>query len=716
MVVSLRESRKYTITDFSGGLNTWDNKFRINDNQSLGMKNIDLKTAGSIKVRDGTRFYADLTYGDPIGVPIVNGTRYITKSGDKQIVLAQYDSTVGIKIYRDKGNGKFDKVDTVVGDRDYLGITQWRDILLYGSRNNLVKCYKANMSPEVTLPVMSGTLGNHGITNSVLKYGGLDFGGNLDYSYGFAYRFTFDIYIDDIFVGETAPLGTKSPIFVRDKFIRNYGGYLEIRDGYTTEDYRTIVILKDGSVSLPGYIKGINVYRSLGFYPWSEWGSPESEEDRRTNLWMVGYISAEDYNAASDSQVVFTDNGISDDILEVPINYDVRVQAPRAKFYNVYKNRLVCANLIEPDFNTGEEHLRQSRIAISEYDKPLQFRHTSWLDVASYDTEEITGLWNWKNKLDVVFKENSMWAMTGLDTESIEGLPNLALENISMDIGCVAPKTIVEIEGKLVWLSARGVYYFDGTVPKSLKSEYVDSFINRTPVNQRKFLSATAIKSKRQYILMYADQPDSNYNYYFSRYALVFDFYTKSWSRDYFFPGVGVFINIDKADEKERILYGVDDNGAVAVSRSSVMEINIGASDQIALTTPSSAGIAWSFQTPFYSCGSPYSEKDFQAILLDAKSTSGFTVDVLCDERLDTSDDSSGFSVPVALPTTGLVWGTGLWGTGKWSAGINKSNLVYLDDRCWGKRISFKFSGVSGSGDEINSLTLFYKLREGVRQ
>jgi len=199
---------------------------------------------------------------------------------------------------------------------------------------------------------------------------------------------------------------------------------------------------------------------------------------------------------------------------------------------------------------------------------------------------------------------------------------------------------------------------------------------------------------------------------------LKFNFYTGAWTKTKENIGSTIgaadFLEVKDKGSRPKLLKAVDAD-QLGLLVNSLVEEDVGYDADLAALART---VSPKFKTKFYDCGKPYEDKKFVAALLHIKSTQNVTVDVLCDDHLDTSEDSSGFTAKVpggdmiwwdgALPAgVGNVWGAKNWGSGKAEGNV----LVMLDTRTWGKRIALEISTTVGNATnfEFNAVTFFYK-------
>ena len=92
-------------------------------------------------------------------------------------------------------------------------------------------------------------------------------------------------------------------------------------------------------------------------------------------------------------------------------------------------------------------------------------------------------------------------------------------------LGCIAPRSMLVIEGVPVWLSPRGLAYFDGTRPKPLSTDVFDSQRPAVSIVPRDPTGVFAVQTGELYVLVY---PVGNHSE-----SCVYDFRLTAWGGPY---------------------------------------------------------------------------------------------------------------------------------------------------------------------------------------
>lgn len=720
MSINLRDYQHFTITDLSGGENQFASTYKVGDNELVSTKNMSFKDSGGIKVRLGD-YILDPDNTSGVSAGINNMYRYVRADGTKKTMMYSSDGSLWI----DSDDNSFSEItDSITSNDGHCRFTQYYDTAFFGTERDPTYIYNSDESTttlgQVTLGAKSWYM-DPGYTSVSTS------GGTLSFEQGpyIFYRYTFDYQYGD-FIGESSPI-------YQDNF--RYIHYLTTGALLTSGDTHTVQIKKYVSTALPSTIARINVYRSRQYQ-----NEPKAFNRLKYEFFYVGSISRESWNAASQDDIVFEDGGRAPGKL---IGYNKMILPPKGRFIDMHKNRLfmsyvkVKTGLTESwanDINSGDE-LFPHRVYISSINgdgvvyEPGVFYSDQFIEVEPRGSG-ITGTWSYQNSIFVVFKPNSMWALVGDDPHPQTG--NMGIRNISNTVGCIAPESICEVEGRLVWLSNSGVYYWDGaSKPQPLKTDNIVDSVQGISDSAKKDVASVYDRKQREMLMAYSDAETAGYNKKVAKY----DVRTSAWSIDQYDIGYGAFLTKDEPTETSVLYGGFNDIAGNRTLFGSVDKMNFGHS---ALTQSASAiDIPFEFQTKFYDANAPFMDKQFVALSIDLKTSETLAVDVLCDNRLDTRNDDSGFTI--GLPDQdALVWaatsGTGevvgtrwfndsvddsptqILNTNSWASTEQGNVIVYLDSRCWGKRISLITSGDVQDPVNIDSITVFYKPKEHVRE
>lgn len=92
------------------------------------------------------------------------------------------------------------------------------------------------------------------------------------------------------------------------------------------------------------------------------------------------------------------------------------------------------------------------------------------LEFDKEDGEDIVVAYPWQNRL-VVAKAQKLWILEGYDRQSWE------VKEWTKKAGCVAPHSMEDCEGTLVWKGADGFYVSSGEAPVNVTSETISKFL-----------------------------------------------------------------------------------------------------------------------------------------------------------------------------------------------------------------------------------------------
>jgi hypothetical protein len=740
MGVNIKECRKFTIDDFSGGLNESASSYDIADNELVSCKNISLRKNGSISSARGFRF--GNTQGPSIYVHAVRGAhRYTASDGTRQVIVYGSDSNEGSTgLYATNSSDQFEKVGTFLADDDgRCRFAQYRDTVFASGRGDDVKFYDTDndfknvLLTDFEIRLYSGFDENgdpiYTRPESLLDVTTEDGEGNIDMGV-YHYRLTLD-YGGKNFFGETSPLVLVGSYSGSDDTKPVYVKYIENTvtiSGATLDDDVLFSKPVNGHPLGPD-VQRINIYRSA-----KQTSAIENSSVKDIEVFYIGSIEKSTYNNADDEDVLFRDAGI---VPGATASYGKSQKPPRARFIEYHKDRMWSGNVYFEYGQTAKLFAGQNElpnimdnphaIMFSEVNnhgnsEPMCYRADYSIEINPNDGEGITGMKSYRNNILVVFKANSTWAITGDNPD------NFSKRNIDPRIGCVAPETIDIVDGRLVWLSNAGLYYFDGSRVLPFKTDEIRKSIEDIPATAKKRACGIYDVGRREYLLSHAGNNDYNggKNHKISR----FDLRTGSWVQEHREFATTSFFQKNMPNEKIKTYSCTDFIVGASITNPATVELNNG------YIGYSSNDLDFSFQTKFFSDGTPYMNKNFRAVFFELVSPEELTLDVVCDNRMDTrKDDGGGFTIPVPV-TNDLIWydsgspsSQQCWylesggdnvttfdNTNVWAEEVESGVLVHLDSRCWGKRISLIISGSVRSAVEIQSITVFYDPREGVRQ
>ena len=716
---NIADGRKiFRIYDFSRGINERVSSYKLLNNELEGCKNVELGTHGSVKLRRGYLQYVQNVYNGR-NQPVRGMARYSQADGTRQTVLH-----AGGGIYADNNDGSFSTVGSMLSHDGYVRFKQWRDALFCYNDRSGIKSYQEGATGHEFLDATADGLMGMPVSDCLWITGGYDtmaYGGTLRETKRYYYRFTFELYHGDTFVGETLPITEKASYYGAPasrgvQYRKNKYWQLSfdttiyspgaVDDRYWIAIYGATFqdlpwnINPSGLADYAHTVKYINVYRT----PALDTEEVVNEYDDYPNFFYVGSIDVADYDI---EQYLLLDTGAQ--ISEDTLTYGIVTTPPKPRFMAAHKNRMWSGH-VRHEWQEGSEDYHPYRVYFSEFLQPWTYRETSWLDITPEDGEPITGILSWNNKALIIFKENSMHAILGGDEEIVVGDPGIYLETIDYRIGCVAPETITVGEGAIFWLSNRGVYYYDGTTPKPLMTENIMDTLDDIN-DDRKYNAVMRYLGKYRQLWLCistnSDDPSKN------RRILKYDFYVGAWAKDLFYYGISSLIEFERGYEATKVIFGAEHASPILLTGGNVFYIadiffdNIAGND-----TP----ISWFIKTKFFDCGSPELDKEFVGAFVQVASPHPVTLDYFIDNKIDTEASGEGLTLESSGlyqwdmedpddPPNLITWdGGATWGG--FVEGEKYRNIPTVT----GKRIAFKISGSAHlSQVEIQGISIVYK-------
>jgi hypothetical protein len=282
----------------------------------------------------------------------------------------------------------------------------------------------------------------------------------------------------------------------------------------------------------------------------------------------------------------------------------------------------------------------------------LAFGPYSWFYCDHEDTDdEITGMYGYRNSLMIFTgKCTFMWQ---------EGMADPV--KISNDVGCIAPQTIREFEGRLIWLSTNGVVMYDGSKLTNLSAAKVNSYILNLSKDYA-YKACAAIFARRYYIAAPFGGTANNDT------VLVYDFDLGEWTtRTYKILNALTNFYIDcfykYSDGSKETLYTAGHSNA-ATPLCYIVKLDEGYDD-------GGAAIGCSLKTKYYDFGAPDITKDIRAFNIDISNRNAETLTI--NMYLDNLNESA-----YALTYTGADTGFLLNSTTQ--GRLNVDSIVNITD------------------------------------
>ena len=716
---------RFPVKGFGGGLNKAVSSFNLRDDELRDCKNVEFDLAGAVRVRKGFR-RLDLS-GDHLAgdreIAVKGMARYTRTDGHRELLIQ-----AGRFVYANDESTAFTEIlDTQEGTDGFLRFTQWRDTMYIYSDLVRGTTYNKDESPETRSFNSTGNIGADLFLTIAIPGGNESAFSANDFV---NYRFTFDRFHGNDFVGEGVPFHFP----VTETAVAYHEPGVQISSNGEVVTITKIDWVGDFSTFPFNDVKNINVYRRLSTVaPPGNFSAPLKKLNfsALSDYFFLTQISASDWTDAAVGDILFVDVGtpfVGNSIT----GYDFFAPPPKARFMVSHKNRMwylgIGESTFDPPLVLQNIDRNLSRVYFSEYLRPESVRATSFFDIGPGDGESITGVVSWKNRGLFVFKPNSIWQIFGGDDESIDsqgrttGVIDVTIEAVDSSIGCIAPQSIAVGEGGIIFLSNRGIYFFNGSQAISLNTELIKPILDNIPAHRRELAAGVYWNKKRKYLLALTDQ---SVNPARSSVTLEFDFFTRTWTRVVFGGttdlGINSYIEAKSSDESGRLYGALDLEGLALVSTGAVQIISDVLYEGI-VTNP----IVWDMTTKFFDANEPDVVKTFLSIIVRAKTPHLITVDYDVDDGKVTGSETFSPTGVNKWDDAGLSWlgsDTSVHNADhKWigiseGGGVQADTIVPFPSGLIGRRISFKFSGDAQlSGTEIQGLTIVYTREPRVDQ
>lgn len=159
----------------------------------------------------------------------------------------------------------------------------------------------------------------------------------------------------------------------------------------------------------------------------------------------------------------------------------------------VHKNRVWCVQPSQP-----------STLYFSDAGQPSSFPAGNFININTNDSQVITALAVLLDSL-IVFKTDSIWVITGepLGSGNSTVIGNLNLRRANSDVGCVAFRTVCQVESSLLFMSRSGIYLFENYQSRRVSDDINSTFTN---INPNALANSWAVYSPndKKYLLGYA--------------------------------------------------------------------------------------------------------------------------------------------------------------------------------------------------------------------
>lgn len=692
------------ISGFPQGVNEFETASGMKPQEAptwlVSAKNITIRDRYVMRSAAGQGYYLDKYYqgqdletGGP-GItwwaPVRAAHRYRNSKGLRRILMVS-----GTDYAMDVDNGRFDKIRTVSGT---MAFKQWRDTVIAESNSFGPEVFDGATTQFINLACLDSGLAGPTEVNT---------GGVLPEGF-YTYRYTFDHYVGDTFMGETGALILQyNGNFNRIEF--NEGIIDTVGDGDTSLARWT----RPYNVILPPTARYINIYRQSATSGYAVGNQVVNARTDYEDFYWIGYVDVAELLAAPVGAVVFEDKG------EAQIQDPIRLQPlwwpPRSRYMEWHKGRiwLMSPDVIENGEQTYTHHCDRiywSRVGPNG-PEPLCYHSWSWEYVGRGEPFDATGIKSIRNEYLLVTKPDSCWAVFGGDqTLDDSDDPAISFRKIDGSIGNVAPDSMHEVDGGILsWWSQNGPVYFDGNgPPRYLAAERIRKTVRSIPGHKLRYITASYSKKHRESTFFYSLGEDYNRHY------SVWNWETKTWVHGERRLGISHALSVDdETSDGYELWFVEDDPGDMLLSHRLVIRADLGGQEAIGGTGDRS--ISGMVETPLLDGGKPFLDKVFLGVQLEINTPVKIHVDYMIDNVFDSSKTGDGFDMDLPVTDETWVWDTARWDISRWplaASGFDfkafkRANGATIPA---GKGIALKLSWTNTSVPlEFSSATIFWK-------
>lgn len=601
-----------------GGLNVREHPFDLKPGEFSVLTNLN-RTRKALETRLGHESAINKMYNN-IFAGVRRMFRYRNSAGVKKNVLYS-----GGAVWADSDDKNFDSlVAFAANDDGYAEFLQYRDTLLISSENEVVKAYNPDNSPAAVAPSFY-PLSFTDAGTQILDATTATTGGFLEEDRYYYWRVTFDVQLGGDFLGEMSSSlrsdGTSSQYYKKQW------------TGGTGENKITFNRPSDAIVdAIPAYVKRVNFYRSVGYGidPWPR-ATQYNSVIEDPELYYIGSVDMATVRAETAGNAIFVDDGSVAPGKQ--ISYGIRWYGVKARHTAFFKGRLWAQNVAIRDNAAAAYVDYPNAIIYSRYwtnqEEPLVFQSAApkiFLD--KYTGEGGSGMAVWQGKVLLAFTPRSTSAIIGGDDFISSTLPDIQREVLSDTIGCIAPRTIVNYKGRIMWLSHEGFQMFSGRGgPVPVGSYEILALLDAIPADRRRKAHSYIDSAAQEYVTFISDPTHPTAN----RVAIRYSFVTGLWTSDRRKRGVGAAVEINESDQLQRVLYGYDDSEEyfnTQFNESIVVKANTGflegISEQHSQDTDT---IDWRGETGYLDHGVPLSPKKVLRVSVEGEWSETFQLD-----------------------------------------------------------------------------------------
>ncbi len=271
----------------------------------------------------------------------------------------------------------------------------------------------------------------------------------------------------------------------------------------------------------------------------------------------------------------------------------------------------------------------------------------------------ITALVPWSQTNLAVFKQNSTWVV---GTDPLLDVSDMPVQQIHARIGCVAPRSAVQVGADIFFLSSDGVRTLQQTAASDNRYDLgqplsfpIQDVMNR--INPAQVSKAAAVYWKGKYILSFAADTSTTNNY-----IVVYDTMTSAWSGSWSNLPVGCFANRIDSSGIEKLMMGISSDNTVIEYLDYVLEPS--ATDST-YTDYNSNPVLLSILTRGFMFGDLQSmKKGINANVIFSRNRGDYTLQAIFDEGETTASTTIAtgvlpgfaisFDIPFSIGRTGL--------------------------------------------------------------
>lgn len=320
-----------------------------------------------------------------------------------------------------------------------------------------------------------------------------------------------------------------------------------------------------------------------------------------------------------------------------------------------------------------------------------------YVDISPNDGDEITGLVDAFDAV-IIFKRRSVWQLTfSVGTQGIV-FPNVSL--LTRSVGCIAPKSIRQVENDVLFLSDKGVYSLgrQATYTSELRTNELSARIRPAleSMNRDYIATCAATYFDNKYRLAYPSAGSA-----INDREIWFDRERGAWVGPMTYPAApNVYeIFIDGGNELHLVWGDSQDNFVTEYSRGNL-------SDKRTVITTSLLSKKEFFEDPFLF-------KRITNLYTGFRNIKGsINVDVIIQTTTGLSVTAKSFTITPGI--TGVGWGADPWGSEPWGNSIGAGSAAAANDLVrWTKLLKTARSiqwSITTSGTNDNYQLLYLKM------